>query len=259
VNRHKLTIAYDGTAYAGWQIQPNGLAVQEVLQNCLADLDGRRAVVHGSGRTDQGVHARGQVAHVDLKRDWPLPSLKRALNSNLPNDVRVLRVEAVDSTFHARRSAIGKEYRYFIHNAEIMPPHLRLYQAHVRRKLDVGLMREAAGHLVGTHDFAAFSANPRRKQESTVRRLDELGVRKRGASIAIVARGEGFLYKMVRSLAGFLMRVGEGGDPPAGAEEILAARVRTARVPTAPPLGLFLWEVKYGETVRESASPAGAT
>jgi len=245
VQRYKLTIGYDGTAYAGWQIQPNGLTVQEVAQTCLSQLDGRSTVLHGSGRTDQGVHARGQVAHVDLKRGWSIVSLRRALNGNLPEDIRVMRVEKVDNSFHARRSAVQKEYRYFIHNAEVMPPHRRLYRTHLRKFLDVTRMREAASLLVGTHDFAAFSANPNRKVETTVRRLDELVVRKRGAVITIIARGEGFLYKMVRSLAGFLIRVGEGAESPARAGEVLASRQRTAHVPTAPPQGLFLWNVTY--------------
>ena len=244
-HRYKLVVAYDGTAYAGWQVQPNGLAVQAVLERTVAQLTGETPKAHGSGRTDQGVHARGQVAHLDLARDWQPAALHRALNAVLPADVRILQVGRVPETFHARRSATGKEYRYFIWNGPILPPDRRLYCAHVRKPLDVVLMREAAALLVGRHDFAAFAANPNREIESTTRRVDRLAVLKSGYAVTVVARGEGFLYRMVRSLAGFLIRVGEGAEPPARAREILASRVRTARVPTAPAQGLFLWRVWY--------------
>jgi tRNA pseudouridine38-40 synthase len=167
------------------------------------------------------------------------------LNALLPPDIRVLGVRRAGSDFHARRSAVGKEYRYFIWNADVCPPWLRRYRTLVTRPLDIASMREAAAALEGRHDFAAFTANPNRVVESTVRELYALRVTRRGREITIRAHGEGFLYKMVRSLAGFLIRVGEGGAPPDEARRILESRTRTARVPTAPPEGLFLWKVFY--------------
>ena len=245
MQRYRLDISYDGTAYSGWQIQPNGLTVQEVIQTALQTLAGGPVKLHGSGRTDQGVHARCQVAHVDLERPWEPPRLLAALNALMPPDVRIMRVAAVAPDFHARHSVRIKEYRYFIWNSAVLPPVKRLYCTHVRDPLDAVAMQRAADLLVGRNDFAAFAANPKRHVESTVRRLDRLAVRKRGAEITIIAAGEGFLYKMVRSLAGFLIRVGEGAVEPGVAHDILTSGQRTARVPTAPPEGLFLWHVTY--------------
>ncbi len=243
--RVRFDIAYDGTAYAGWQIQPNGTAIQACLEDALERVSGCRPKLHGSGRTDQGVHARGQVAHADLDTAVEPARLRRALNAVLPADIRVLAVGRAADDFHARKSAIGKEYRYFIHNGPVMPPHRRFYALHVPRRLDDTAMRAAAALLVGRHDFAAFSANPNRHVETTVRRLDRLDVRRNGCELVVIAAGEGFLYKMVRSLAGFLLRVGEGAVPPGEAADILRSQTRTARVPTAPPQGLFLWRVRY--------------
>ena len=243
--RYRLVIGYDGTRYGGWQIQPNAPTVQAELEACLAGLAGHPVKVHGSGRTDQGVHARAQQAHFDAILPMPPAALVRALNSRLPADIRVRRAVVATPDFHARKSAIGKQYRYFIRNAAVMPPCRRLYETHVARPLDAARMRAAAERLAGRHDFSAFSANPDRELDSTVRDLFGLEVRKQGSLITIVADGEGFLYKMVRSLAGWLIRVGEGAEPPDATDAVLAARVRTARVPTAPPQGLFLWEVRY--------------
>jgi tRNA pseudouridine38-40 synthase len=249
--RHKLTVAYDGSAYAGWQVQPGRQTVQGELEKALATLARGAVKVHGSGRTDQGVHAAGQVAHVDLPRIWQGMELRRTLNALLPPDIRLLSAGRVPDVFHARRSAVGKEYRYLIWNDEIMPPFLRRYRTHIRMPLDARAMRSAAAALVGRHDFAAFTANPNRVVESTVRSLTRLDVRRRGKDITIVARGEGFLYKMVRSLVGLLIRVGSGAVPPGEARAILQSRERTARVPTAPPQGLFLWRVQYARRLIE--------
>ena len=245
MQRYRLDIAYDGSAYAGWQIQPNAMTVQQKLETVLTQLTGESRKVHGSGRTDQGVHARRQVAHVDLIKPMTGEAIRRALNALLPADIRVQRVVRAASDFHARRSAVRKEYRYCIYSGEIVPPWLRLYRTAARRPLDVSAMRQAAKLLKGRHDFAAFTANPKCVVESTVRNLMDLTVAKRGAEITIRATGNGFLYKMVRSLAGFLIRVGEGTVAPDEAKVILASRKRTAAVPTAPPEGLFLWNVWY--------------
>ena len=167
------------------------------------------------------------------------------MNALMPPDIRLLKARVVSPDFHARRSVSEKEYRYFIWNAEVMPPFLRRYRLHVTRPLDVGAMREAAALLVGRHDFASFTANPNREVASTVRAVTRLCVTKRGPQIAIVAAGEGFLYKMVRSLAGFLLKVGEGNMSASDALRILGEKTRTAHVETAPPQGLFLWNVRY--------------
>jgi len=245
VNRFKTVVAYDGTRYAGWQVQPAHPTVQAELEKALASLTGEIIKVHGSGRTDQGVHAVGQVAHFDLQPGWTSAVLMKGLNALLPEDIRVLRLVRAKPNFHARRSATKKEYRYFIWNHNIMDPCRRLYATHVRRPLDVKAMRAAAAAIEGRHDFAAFTANPNREIESTVRELKYLRVTKSGRLITIRAASEGFLYKMVRNLCGLLIRVGERDESPPAARHILASKVRTARVPTAPPQGLFLWRVWY--------------
>jgi len=245
MQRYRMDVSYDGTDYAGWQVQPNGVTIQEKLEWVLGEITGGEVKVHGSGRTDQGVHARRQIAHFDLKFVKCPKAIRTGLNALLPPDIRVLRVRRAAPIFHARKSAIEKEYRYFIWNGDIVPPFTARYRTQVRKPLDTASMARAAAFLEGKHDFAAFTANPNREVESTVRELRQLCVVKKGAEIVIKARGEGFLYKMVRSLAGFLIRVGEGAVPPAEANTILASRERTARVPTAPPQGLFLWNVKY--------------
>ncbi len=244
--RFRLTVAYDGTAYAGWQVQPNGVTVQETIEKVLEGLVGAPVKLHGSGRTDQGVHARGQVAHVDLVTRMDAAALFRALNARLPADVRVHEVRPAAPDFHARRSARAKEYRYFVWNDPTLPPDRRLYVGHVYRPLNLAAMQQAAERFVGEHDFASFTANPDRLVESTVRRVFLFRVRRQGALISFRVRGSGFLYKQVRSMVGFLLRVGEGAEAPAAVSELLTQRAaRTARVPTAAPQGLFLWQVFY--------------
>ncbi|MDO9542792.1 MAG: tRNA pseudouridine(38-40) synthase TruA [Kiritimatiellia bacterium] len=243
--RYKLLIAYDGFEYAGWQVQPDMKTVQGELEKCFHRLTGENIKVHGSGRTDQGVHAVGQVAHADLPGHLPNGKIIQAVNSLLPPDIRLLKVTAVKANFHARRDAANKEYRYFIWNGAVLPPFPVHYRTHIRSPLNVLEMQKSATLLTGKHDFAAFTANPKRIVESTVRDLSRLAVRRRGNDIIIAARGDGFLYRMVRSLAGLLIRVGMGDLPSAEAKKILARKERTAVVPTAPPQGLFLWRVYY--------------
>ncbi len=243
--RYKAVVAYDGTAYAGWQVQPDQPTVQGHVEQVLHKLTGESPRVECSGRTDSGVHARGQVAHFDLAAAPPAARLKRGMNALLAEDIRIMALRPAAADFHARFSAAGKEYRYFIWNGPDTPPWLRLYRAPVYSKLEVAAMRTAAAALIGEHDFAAFSANPNREIDGTVRELRKLQVLARGPEITIVAQGNGFLYRMVRSLAGFLIRVGRGELPPDAAAAILASKTRTARVPTAPAQGLFLWRVFY--------------
>ena len=247
LQRYRAIVSYDGSRFAGWQIQPDVETLQGELQRALYDLTRERRIVHASGRTDTGVHARGQVIHFDLERRMPLRNLHLGLLAKLPEEIRVRKVARAAPDFHARRSAVGKQYRYFIWNDPVACPWLRHVRTHVRPRLDVAAMNRAAAQLVGRHDFQSFSANPSRVVESTVRDLRRLSVTRKGPEITIVAEADGFLYKMVRSLSGFLLRVGAGELDPDVATLILASAERTARVPTAPPQGLFLWKVFYPE------------
>lgn len=253
--RIAFRVAYDGTAYCGWQVQPGARSVQGELERVLHQLTGARVRVEGSGRTDRGVHARGQVAHTDLPFTPPLDKLRTGLNALLDSDIRVLSVRRVAGDFHARFSATGKEYRYFLWNDPVLPPFVRNYRAHVRAPLDVGAMRRAARLLEGRHDFAAFTANPNREVNGTVRHVTALRVSRRGPDLTLTARGDGFLFRMVRSLAGHLIRVGLGEVPPEATSAILQSRVRTAHVPTAPAQGLFLWNVSYRRAARTALPP----
>ena len=245
--RYRLTLSYDGTHYSGWQVQARNPTIQGEVESALAVIVRHPCKVHGSGRTDQGVHARGQVAHVDLDTHMTPDAIRRALNTRLPEDIRVTRVGTVDGSFHARRDAVVKEYRYFIFNGEWVPPHERLYALHVREDLDDVSMQAAAERFVGEHDFVAFMANPNRAVDSSVRMIDRFTVKRRGKRIVCSVRGNGFLYKQVRSMVGLLLRVGLGAERPELVTELLTRKAnRTARVPSAPPQGLFLWQVWYG-------------
>jgi len=246
--RHlKLTIAYDGTAYGGWQRQPNAVTVQELLEKAVAKVLGSRLTVHGSGRTDAGVHARAQVASCSLVTHHPASVLRRALNANLPEDIRVWRVQEVDAKFHARFSATGKEYRYQIDTGKVADPFLRRYAWHHPRPLDVTAMRRAARVLKGRHDFTAFAA---KSERSPVRTISKLAITRAGHKLTIAVAADGFLYKMVRSIVGALVKVGEGRLTVEQLQSALAGRKRTALIETAPAHGLFLWRVDYGKKQR---------
>lgn len=245
--RYKMTIAYDGTHYAGWQVQPGKKTVQGEVERAIEHLVGHHIRIHHSGRTDAGVHAKGQVAHFDLKETVDTGRFMNGLNAQLDYDVRVMKFESVRPDFNARYDAVSKEYRYFIWNGQSVPPELRLYRLHERRNLNIKAMRAAAEQLVGKHDFAAFTANPQREIEGTVKTVTKLTVsRTREGDVTIAVTGEGFLYKMVRSIAGFLLRVGIGELKPEDAKRFLKAGARTNEVPTVKSLGLFLWRVDYG-------------
>ena len=243
--RYRMTIAYDGTDLFGWQAQPAKHTVQGVLEAGLQQLTGEIVRVHSCGRTDTGVHARAQTAHFDLKKPWEAWKLQKGLNAVLPEVVRVTELRGARPDFHARYDARGKEYRYFIWNAPVACPLHRRQAVHIRQPLDLAAMRQAAARLEGTHDFAAFSANPHREIGGTVRTLWRLTVRKQGNLVTIAALGDGFLYRMVRSLAGHLLRVGRGAVPAGETLGILHGKRRTARVETAPAHGLCLWKIHY--------------
>lgn len=244
--RFKMTVAYDGTNYAGWQIQPGRKTIQGEVERAIEKLTGAHVRIHHSGRTDAGVHAKGQVAHFDLKEPVDLGRFMNGMNAHLDYDVRIMKLEKVRPDFNARYDAVSKEYRYFIWNGQAVPPELRLYRLHERRRLDVRAMRRAAEQLVGKHDFSAFTANPHREIEGTVKTVTRLTVsRTREGDVTIQVIGTGFLYKMVRSLAGFLLRVGTGELSPEDTGRFLKAGARTNEIPTVKPLGLFLWRVDY--------------
>lgn len=245
MKRYRINITYDGTDYAGWQVQPNDLSVQEVIEKVLLQLTGQTIKVHGSGRTDQGVHAKCQVAHFDLEKEWQTLRLQTALNALLPPDIRILKTKIASSDFHARRSAKSKEYRYFIWNAKNISPFDRLYKTHITRQLDIERMRMAADLLVGEHDFTAFTASSKTTIKNRVRTIFSLDIKTKGNDIIIIAKGSGFLYKMVRSIVGWLIEVGDGSAEPVQTTEILESRKRTSIVPTARAKGLFLWTVNY--------------
>ena len=246
--KYRVVISYDGTAYSGWQYQENAVGIQQVVEEVLAYLEGAPVRIFGSSRTDAGVHAKGFVGHFHLTKPIPPKNLVRAMNSRLPEAVRILKAAYAKEDFDARLSAKGKEYRYQLYQAEIMPPHLVPYWTFCHRPLDLRAMQRAAAYFVGKHDFVSFAANPNRELDSTVRNIFSFEVKKAGPKYTFIVRGDGFLYKQVRSMVGFLISVGKGNEKPEAVKELLEAKTpRTARVETAPSRGLFLWKVFYGE------------
>jgi len=246
LRKYKVVIAYDGTSYSGWQYQENAVGIQQVVEDVLASLEGAHVRVFGSSRTDAGVHAKGFVGHFHLGKPIPPKNLVRAMNARLPDAIRILRASYAKEDFDARLSAKSKEYRYQLYQADIMPPHLAPYWTFCHRPLDLEAMRAAARHFVGRHDFVSFAANPNRELESTVRNIFSFDIRKSGHRYVFIVRGDGFLYKQVRSMVGFLISVGKGNEKPDAVRELLEAKTpRTARVETAPGRGLFLWKVFY--------------
>jgi tRNA pseudouridine38-40 synthase len=244
--RLKLTVAYDGTAFAGWQSQAHRNTVQDELERAFHKISGAPVRVHGAGRTDAGVHALAQCAHVDLPgRRLSAGNWTTALNATLPPTLRVLRTRFVSPQFHARFSATGKTYRYRIWLAPILPP-LELNRAwHIPQAIDMDLLVRAGGMFVGKHDFAAYAANRGKKEESTVRTISALKVRRRRSDVAIEISGDGFLYKMVRMIVGAMIRVAIG---KMRVEEV-ASGLRTGRAQSArfaaPGHGLYLVKVWY--------------
>lgn len=247
--RFFVTVAYDGTAFQGWQVQPGARTVQGEVEAALARLaHGAHTRVHASGRTDTGVHARGQVFHFDAPRgDFAAATWHRALNGNLPHDVRAMGVREVPGNFHARFSALQKEYRYFIHTGAVRPPDLRHTRLHEPRPLDLAAISEACERLRGKHDFTSFSAVRDPPDENGVRILHDLRACRDADGIYFLAAANGFLYKMVRQIAGTLLRVGRGELSVPDITRLLAEPSRTPATVTAPAHGLFLWHVTYPE------------
>ena len=241
----KLTVAYDGSRFVGWQRQAEGESIQGVLEEALARFEGAPVTVHGAGRTDAGVHALGQVASVRVTCAHDSATLTRALNAQLPEDVRVLNVEDAEAEFHARFSARSKTYRYVIRNAPIVMPFERAYVWHLAERLNLDAMQEAAGLVAGTHDFAAFQSVGT-ESPGSIRTVLRSAVREIEPSLlAYEVTGEGFLRYMVRALTGTLVEIGRGWRDPASMRELLAGGRRADAGATAPPHGLFLVGVDY--------------
>ena len=244
VQRWKCVCAYDGTKFAGWQSQHGGDAIQDVIEARLVQLFGGLVRTHASGRTDAGVHALGQVFHFDATWKHGPERLRAALRSGLPPAIQIKSLRAVSSEFHARFSATGKIYVYhlFLGDAD---PFTRPFAWAIERPLDVEAMKAATAVLRGEHDFRAFSALNGPPKDDTVRNLRRLELVRRGPRVRITFEADGFMYKMVRSLVGGLISVGEGKLSPAQLREILKSGQRTPLVQTAPPQGLFLVKVHY--------------
>ena len=245
MTRWKLTIEYDGGPFSGWQRQTNLPSVQGALEDAVFAFSGERLIVQGAGRTDAGVHARGQVAHIDLARDWTPKTVRDALNAHLrPAPIVILSAEAVDDSFEARFSAIHRTYRYIIVNrmAALALEHGRAW--HVKAPLDEAAMQVGGRHLLGKHDFTTFRASGC-QAKSPIRTVDQVDVRRDGERIIIDVAARSFLHSQVRAFAGTLKLVGEGKWQPGDVATALAARDRTHCGVIAPPDGLYLMAVRY--------------
>jgi tRNA pseudouridine38-40 synthase len=245
-SRLKLIVAYDGTEFAGWQSQSHGNTIQDHLERAFQRVSGERVRVHGAGRTDTGVHALAQCAHVDLAQkklsagDWT-----RALNALLPPAIRALRCSFVSQHFHARLSAKGKIYRYRIWSAPVLPPFEYSRAWHLPVALNWAELQKAAKQFVGTHDFAAFAANRGKPESNTTRTIHSVRVRHRGPCITVEFDGDGFLYKMVRLMIGSLVQCSLGKQSITTIAAQLASGLSCPRRVVAPAAGLFLVRVRY--------------
>lgn len=246
--RLKLIVAYDGAPFSGWQSQTNGNGVQDHLENAIAQICSERVRVHGAGRTDAGVHALAQCAHVDLPaKRYGADRWRSALNGVLPLAIRIMQCRFVSESFHARFSAKGKLYRYRIWNGDVLPPLENGRAWHVREPLDRAVISAGAQLFVGRHDFASFAANRGAPVSDTMRSVRRVRVRYSGPILSIEFEADGFLYKMVRLMAGALVQVGLGKDSPNEIQSRLAhpkQRISHARN-VAPASGLFLVAVRY--------------
>ncbi len=243
--RYRLTIEYDGTGFVGWQRQPNGLSVQQAVEEAFSRFCGEKVTLFAAGRTDTGVHARAQTAHADLNRDWPEHKVMMALNYHLkPLPVCVRECRVTDEEFHARFSALRRHYLYRILNRAAPPVLERERVWHVAPELDVEAMNEAAAQLLGRHDFSSFRA-AQCQAKSPVKTLDVLTVRRRGEEVLLYTAARSFMHNQVRAMTGTLVEIGRGRWPVACIGDILAARDRQAAGPNAPPWGLYFLGADY--------------
>ena len=246
----RITLAYDGTDFVGWQRQANGVSIQGLIEDALRALDGREVTVTGAGRTDAGVHALGQVAAFTIARELEPDAVVRALNAHLPHAIRVLSADHAPPAFHPRFGARTKTYRYRLCHADVMSPFERRYAWHVAGPLDVEAMCAAARLLEGRHDFAAFQAMGS-SVATTEREVIQSAIADRaiGDVITYEVTGTGFLRHMVRIIVGSLVEIGRGRQPVEWITGVIASRNRATAGPTAPPDGLFLVRVEYGDAL----------
>lgn len=244
MKRIKLTVAYDGTNYCGWQIQKNGITVEEVLNKTLSKFFKEDIVVIGASRTDSGVHAMGNVAVFDADVTMPPDKISYAINNLLPDDIRIQKSEEVAPDFHPRYCDTRKTYEYRIYNSQFPDPMVRLYSHFVYYHLDEEKMQQAANYLVGEHDFKSF-CTPKDEVENTVRTIYYINVIREGNMVKVRINGNGFLYNMVRIIVGSLLKVGMGMISPKEVKNILEAKDRTRAGHKAAACGLALVEVEY--------------
>ena len=251
----KLTLSYDGTDFAGWQVQPRQPTIQGCLERALARIEGRPVKAAGSGRTDAGVHALAQVASCSLRNPIPAAGLLKALNRLLPPAIRVTDVDEVAAGFHARHLALAKTYEYRTHRGALCPPFEARYAYWHPYPLDESSMFLATGRLEGEKDFRSFASSTKVAPNSTVRTVFSSVLHRKGDYLVYRVRGSGFLYRMVRNLVGTLLEIGRGNLRPSDIDRILAARDRRAAGPTAPARGLFLAGVEYPPACGEPGAP----
>ena len=252
----KLIIAFDGTQYDGWQVQKTGVGVQQLVENALARIFPSQPRLHSSSRTDAGVHALGMAAHVELipaEFRMAISKVPLAINAHLPEDIRVVRASRCRADFHARFSAAGKQYRYFLWNHCAHNPLLRHQSWLVPRSLDLDAMRLAARCFIGKHDFASFAATRDYEMKSTVRTVRRCEIRRQGPLFTFVIEADGFLYKMCRGIVGTLVQVGLGKFHPDAVAQMLELRDRRVAGMSAPAHGLVLWKVFYQRSARTAA------
>lgn len=243
--KYKIALAYDGTCYSGWQIQPNSISIQGLVEKALQTLLRTPIRIIGAGRTDAGVHARGQVAHFEIENPLETIPLLKALNGMLPPDIRIKEISPAPEAFHAQYSALSKEYHYNLWLEKIIDPFYRLYRYHFSyARFSLDLLQEGAHQFIGTHDFTSF-ANVGGKVISTVRTLTRLDIIPQEGGIRLEFEGNGFLYKMVRNIMGTLLEIALGKRSSSQIPDLFAAKDRRVTPPTAPAKGLFLIKVNY--------------
>ena len=243
--RYKLTIAYDGTNYSGWQVQENAISIQSLIQKSLQTVLRHPLDLTGSGRTDAGVHANGQTAHFDTDISIDLSRLLLSLNALLPSDIRILQIDPVPSDFHARYSATGKIYHYHLHLAPVSDPFTKLYRHQVFGAFDLAKLQTAIPHFLGTHDFISFANVKEEVQTDTIRTLKRIDIIEQKGGIRLEFEGDGFLYKMVRNITGTLLDIAAGKIESSQIPAIFAACDRRKAGTAAPAHGLFLMHVIY--------------
>jgi tRNA pseudouridine38-40 synthase len=245
----KLTIAYDGAPYAGWQAQKTGLGVQQLVEEAVVKIFPNAGRLHSSSRTDTGVHALGMAAHLEIPNgEFKMSPSKAALaiNAHLPREIRIMAASRCRADFDARFNAKGKQYRYFVWNGPAMNPLLRHTAWHVSRPLDLAAMRAAAKFFPGRHDFKSLAGTRPYEMSDTVRTLTKCDLKRNGPLLTFIIEGDGFLYKMCRGIVGTLVQVGQGKITPGAIKQILDKKDRRAAGMTAPAHGLVLWKVYYG-------------